>query len=407
MQDIIVTKPYQFVPPHKGRIWPWLIVHLLMQPYLRHYYGIRRFQSRHGEKIRASLDAGHAVIIVANHSRPCDPMAAGWLTRVAKHPMYCMASWHVFINSHIDRFLIRRCGAYSVYREGNDHASLNFSIHSLVQSDRPIILFAEGSVTRSNDRVRPMLDGAAMIARTAARRLAKQDPPRKVVIHPVAFKYFFRGNLKTSVTPVLERLEKQLSLSPPDDLPIVDRIRNIGRGLLREREIEFLGAPQESGENDEGFHNRVESLIEKILDPLERQYALEPDPHGVYARVQALRSRIVPDLIEGKLSAAEEQHRWQQLRALYVAQDLGCYPRDYLAHNPSTERILETVERLEENLTDRTTIHKPLDGVMQVGDAIDVPTRRERGLALDPLTTAARSSINEMIQEICQNPPTA
>ena len=58
-------------------------------------------------------------------------------------------------------------------------------------------------------------------------------------------------------------------------------------------------------------------------------------------------------------------------------------------------------------MTDRATIHKPLDGVMQVGDAIEVPTRRERGLAVDPLTTAARNSISEMIQEICRNPPAA
>jgi 1-acyl-sn-glycerol-3-phosphate acyltransferase len=407
MQDIIVVKPYQFVPPHKGRIWPWLIVHVIMQPYLRHYYGIRHFDCRQPGKIKASLNAGHRVVVVANHTRPCDPMAAGWLTRVAKHPMYCMASWHVFMNSHIDRFLIRRCGAYSVYREGNDHASLNFSINSLVQSDRPIILFAEGSVTRSNDIVRPMLDGAALIARTAARRLAKQDPSRKVVIHPVAFKYFFRGNLEASVTPVLKRLEKQLSLSPQDNLPLVERIRRLGRGLVRLRELEFLGAPQEDGENSPGFHDRIASLIEQMLRPLEQQYVLEPDPHGVYARVQVLRSRIVPELVEGTLSAAEEQQRWQQLRTLYVAQDLGCYPRNYLADNPSTERILETIERLEENLTDRATIHKPLDGVMQVGDAIEVPTRRERGLAVDPLTTAARSSISEMIQEICQNPPAA
>ncbi len=405
MQDIIVVKPYQFVPPHKGRIWPWLIVHLLMQPYLRHYYGIRRFESRHGEKIRASLDAGHAVILVANHTRPCDPIAAGWLTRLAKEPMYCMASWHVFMNSRIDRFISRRCGAYSVYREGSDHTSLNFSINSLVHHDRPIILFAEGFVTRSNDLVRPLLDGAALIARTAARRLAKADPPRKVVIHPVAFKYFFRGDLEASVTPVLERLEKQLSLSPPDDLPLVERIRKIGRGLLRKREIEFLGEPQKSGANDKGFHDRVESLIEKILDPLERQYALGNNPHGVYARVQALRSRIVPDLIGGQLSDKEEKLRWQHIRELYIAQDLGCYPRDYLADNPSTERILETVERLEENLTDRATIHKPLDGVIQVGDAIEVATKRERRLAVDPLTTAIHTSISQMIQNICHHPP--
>ena len=35
-------------------------------------------------------------------------------------------------------------------------------------------------------------------------------------------------------------------------------------------------------------------------------------------------------------------------------------PAGYLEGSPSTERVLETVERLEEDLTDVATVHRPL-----------------------------------------------
>ena len=406
MQDIIVTKPYRFVPPHTGRRWPWFIVAFMLDPYLKRNFGLRSHECRNIEKLAQSLDAGHGIIVVGNHSRPCDPMACGWMTRELRHPMYCMASWHLFINSNVDRFLIRRCGAFSIYREGADHASLNFAVDTLVKPDRPLIIFSEGSVTRSNDDVRPMLDGAAMIARMAAKRRAKAEPPGKVVIHPVALKYFFRGDLAATVEPVLQRIEQRLAWQSLSHLPLLDRLRTLGNALLCLRELEYFGAPQATDKSDPGIHERIARLIDHILEPLEFEYSNgDKASLGAYARVQRLRSRILPAIVEGGLSAEEIARRWRQLTDLYIVQQLACYPRNYLGDNPSRERLLETVERLEEDLTDTVTVHRPFDLVFQIGDAIEVPTKRVRGLDEDPLTAATRASISDMIRDICRNPP--
>ena len=98
-------------------------------------------------------------------------MACGYLTRVVGHPMYCTASRHVFENAWIERVLCRRCGACSVYREGTDHASLQFAVQSLVEPDRPVVIFAEGSARRTIDRVQPMLAGSALIARRRTKKI--------------------------------------------------------------------------------------------------------------------------------------------------------------------------------------------------------------------------------------------
>mgnify|MGYP001255874719 CR=1 FL=1 len=96
---------------------------------------------------------------------------------------------------------------------------------------------------------------------------------------------------------------------------------------------------------------------------------------------------------------------------------MACYPKDYLGDNPSAERILETVERLEENLTDRVTVHRPYDCVMQVGDAIEVPVRRQRRVLgessetdsgpteADPLTLQVENAVQAMVDRLCKRGP--
>jgi len=415
MQNIVILKPYRFVPPYRNRFWSRLLVRLLMRPYLRRFYGIKRFECIDGEKLRTSLDAGHGILIVSNHVRQCDPMACGYLTRVVRHPMYCMASRHVFENAWIDRVLSRRCGAFSVYREGTDHASLQFAVQSLVEPDRPVVIFAEGSAGRMNDRVQPMLDGSALIARSAARRRAKQNPAGKVVIHPLAFKYFFRGNLRETVAPVLRSIERRLEWPNDDEGDLLARIRRVGSELLRRQEIKYLGKAQREMSRGVCLHARIEPLIESMLSPLEKRYATGGG-RSTYIRVQQVRTKLLPDLIAGNLTDAETTGRRTELETLYWAQEMACFPRDYLGDNPTTERILETVERLEENLTDRVTVHRPFDCVMKVGDSIEVPTQRERpaernepdgtdAVEADPLTLRVERTIQTMIDDLCKRGP--
>src|SRR5438128_314289 len=121
MQNIVLIQPYRFIPPTRGHVWP-LFLAWIMGPYMRRNYGITKCDVRGADKLRASLDAGHGILLPGNHCRPCDPMALGWLTRIVHHPFFCMSSWHTFMNSEVNRFLIRRCGGFSINREAADHA---------------------------------------------------------------------------------------------------------------------------------------------------------------------------------------------------------------------------------------------------------------------------------------------
>ena len=64
---------------------------------------------------------------------------------------------------------------------------------------------------------------------------------------------------------------------------------------------------------------------------------------------------------------------------------LACYPPDYLRSNPTPERLLETVERFEENLRDTCRVYRPMTATVTIGLPIPVNPTRERGAAEDPV----------------------
>ena len=109
---------------------------------------------------------------------------------------FIMASWHLFMQDRVQTFLLRRAGAFSIYREGIDRAALNTAIDILAEAQRPLVMFPEGFISRTNDRLNPLLDGVSLIARSAAKKRAKLEPPKKVVVHPVAIRYSFHGDIQ-------------------------------------------------------------------------------------------------------------------------------------------------------------------------------------------------------------------
>jgi len=322
-------------------------------------------------------------------------MVLGLLGIHVGQPFFTMASWHLFMASRFQRWLIHRLGAFSVYREGTDREALKTAIQILVTAQRPLVILPEGIVTRTNDRLGTFQEGVTFIAQTAARQRAKLTSPGQVVIQPVAIKYFFEGDLAASVAPVLEKLETRLGWRPQRHLPLFSRIAKLGDALLSLKEIEYLGTSQRGS-----IPERITSLIEQVLAPLENEWlGCQRDP-SVIERIKRLRWAIVPDLVTGGISEAERARRWQHLADTYLAQQLVSYPPCYIDEKATPERLLETVERFEEDLTDVARIHRPLRVVMQVGPALPVSPIREKGPGKDRLLKQLEEQLNGMILQL-------
>jgi 1-acyl-sn-glycerol-3-phosphate acyltransferase len=393
MHNIVIAKPYRFVPPRFSPFWT-RIVQWYLPTYLRKSFGITSWECVGTERLVSSMKAGSGVLLAANHCRPCDPAVLGLLSREIGRPFHVMASWHLFMQNRAQTFLLPRLGGFSVYREGLDRESLKCATRILAEARFPLIVFPEGFVTRNNDRLMNLMDGVPFMARTAAKQRASSSSPGKVVLHPVFVRYFFGGDLAGTIAPVLEEIEARLSWRPQSHLAWRERIEKAGLALLALKEMEYFGATQ-SGTARE----RLAHLLDHLLQPLEQEWTggrREPDP---MTRIKRLRTAILPEMAHGEVTEEESARRWRQLADLYVAQQLHCYSGDYLADAPTPERLLETVERYEEDLTDMARPHPPIHAVISVGEAIEAAPTRDRHAESDPIANELRRQLEQMLEE--------
>ncbi|HWP59610.1 MAG TPA: hypothetical protein VNL14_17080 [Candidatus Acidoferrales bacterium] len=101
-------------------------------------------------------------------------------------------------------------------------------------------------------------------------------------------------------------------------------------------------------------------------------------PGYIIGRVKALRAAILKEMLANKLSQEKRDACWRDLADIYLAVQLSSYPPCYVRSNPTLERLTETVERLEEDTTDKARIHGRWHVIVQVGEALMVSQDRDR-----------------------------
>ncbi len=402
MQQVVIAKPYKFVPPHHGSFWPWLLQKWL-PGHVRRKWGVTQMEYHGLDRLKASLKAGHGILIAPNHCRPVDPFVLGLLGAELGQAFYTMASAHLFMQGRVQRWLLRRAGGFSVFREGMDKEALKTATQLLAEARRPLVIFPEGLISRGNDRLGYIQDGVAFLGRAAAKARAKAESkadakgegppitPGQIVIHPVALRFTFHGDLRQAITPVLDMIEKRIGWLPYADRKLIDRIGSLGEAILSVKEVEYYGTAQSGARSD-----RIPRLIDRVLEPLESHYLSGQREATTVGRIKKIRAAIVPDLTKGELPASEQARRWRHLDDCSFAQALDLYPRGYLDGEPTAERLLETVGRLEEDSHDDARILRPIHCRMDIGEAIPVTTDRPRGEA-DPISVQLEESLKMML----------
>jgi 1-acyl-sn-glycerol-3-phosphate acyltransferase len=399
MRSIIIDKPYRFVPPKPGAFWP-MVMRFLLPTYLNRSHGVEAYELFGVERLEASVKAGHGIMLTPNHCRPCDPMVIGLLSERIGRPLNIVASWHLFMQNRMLAWILPRMGAFSIYREGMDREALRCAIQILAEARRPLVLFPEGVITRTNDRLNNLMEGTAFIARSAAKQRSALQPPGKVVVYPVAIRYWFGGDVEKTLMPMLEDIERRLTWQPLSGQPLLSRIAKVGLALLTLKEMEYFGERQTGT-----LRERLDGLIGRLLVPLEQEWLKSKREGETTARIKTIRTAILPDMVAGDITEHERARRWRQLADTYLAQQIAFYPPEYFGEHTTPEQMLETVERYEEDLTDKVHIHRPLRAAVEVGEAIEVSPLRERGVEVDPVMARIREQLETMLAGLKTKPP--
>lgn len=405
MPPLIVTdSAYTFVPPYEGNLWPKVLSRFVLSQ-LRSRCEITEVEIRNAEVLKPLLANKDGILLAPNHCRMADAMVLQSLSAELRQPFFVMASSHLFRGSRLLKWALRRIGAFSVYREGVDRKALDTATGILEHGKRPLVIFPEGALSHANDRLNALMEGVSFIARSAARRVSKQEgSSRNVYVVPIAIRYLFTGDLHRTVGPMLTRIEERLTWRPDEDRTPVERLMRLGNALLGLKETEFLGNPQTGAINE-----RLDRLIDSLLTPLENEWLSGKTDPSVINRVKELRKAIVPGMIESddneSLSPDEMERRWKQLENMSLAQALSLFPKEYVASNPTPDRILETVERVAEALSGEEQVHGPMRVILQIGEPMAVPAKRDRSATTDPVLQHIEDQLVNMLAETA--PPAA
>jgi 1-acyl-sn-glycerol-3-phosphate acyltransferase len=350
------TKPYEFIPPYRGTFW-YMLSRGYVNRVLRKESGVVRSHFVGVSHFADSLQRKAGILLTPNHCRAADPLAVGLMAGECKQPLYYLASAHLFRQSRLRTWLLRRLGSFSIWREGPDREAIKESAQIVATAERPLVLFPEGTWFRRNDEVMPLQDGLSLIARQAAKHST-----RPLVLHPVGITYWALTDPTLAVEARLTALEKRLGWGPQSH-DVVARIERLGSALLAVREIEWFGKARE-GSIDE----RLAGLVSAIVERSERLHLGRTHEGWALERIRRVRQHLTRKLLEKPDPAIRAE-----LDVLLLAENLHAHSLAYLTAHPTHERLIETVQRIEETLLDTEPAPLvPLGVCVRVGPGIDL-----------------------------------
>jgi hypothetical protein len=194
------------------------------------------------------------------------------------------------------------------------------------------------------------------------------------------------------VEPVITSIEQRLTWGPSIGKPLTERVSRIANALMTLKEIEHFGRGQEGS-----VAERQKRLIDHLLAPLEVEWCGAVQKGSLIPRIKQLRSKMVPNLTAGEISTTDRDRIWRNLASIYLAQQVASYPNEYFMRPTTVTRVLETVERLEEDLTDRVRVHRPLHAIIQIDEAITIGTDKAPKDAEDPIMIQLRCRLQSML----------
>ncbi len=344
----------------------------------------------HGaDRVRKLLADNNAVLITPNHATHADPYSIYAAADEIGVPLYLMAAWQVFANKPwFGQHVLRWHGCFSVDREATDLRAFKQAVSILEKRPEPLVIFPEGEVYHCNARVRPFREGAAAIALTATKR-AK----RPVVCVPCGMWYSYVDNPHDELVELMDELEREMFWRPRPDLPLAQRIYRFAEVSLVIKELEFLGKPGSGA-----LPNRIAVLIDKILQDIEVRYDITSQSGRVPERVKELRSRVIQEMEKEGIDAEQRARHRDELDDLFLAVQLYSYPGDYVAEEPSIERVSETLDKFEEDVLNRFSAK--VRGSRRAEVAFGEPILIERGGNRRKVTAELTEKMEQGVQRL-------
>ena len=244
----------------------------------------------------------------------------------------------------------------------------------LAEGTHPLVIFAEGEISRQNDTVLPFESGVTQLCFWALDDLAKADRVKPLYVVPIGIKYIYDADMWNEIEGSLTRLEREiLPQSSPSADDLYSRLRQIGAAVISILEREYKLKVAE----DRALNERIEQLREHILSQMEEFMGVTPQPSVLpRTRVRALKNLIDAEVYREmeEIPAYERQiheQRLEKFQEFYpdlnrLFNFIAIYD-GYVGENRSPERFLEVITRLEREVFGDSKPRGPRIAYMRFG----------------------------------------
>ena len=157
----------------------------------------------------------------------------------------------------------------------------------MTEAKNPLTVFPEGEIYHMADQVTPLREGAAALAATAAKSLAKSA--KTVWLWPIGIKYrYVDVDPMPPLLELMELLEARFTWFPRRGRSLVDRIYDYAEAMLALKEIEYLGVPAAGP-----LRERIACLRMFLLERIEDRLLIKRGIEDVPTRVKELPNALV------------------------------------------------------------------------------------------------------------------
>ena len=325
---------------------------------------------------RLKMIDGHPTVLAPNHAARADPIVTFLLSKQVSQQYYYMTARETFDKGKfggLRSFLLQRFGAYSIVRGTADRNAFRTTRELLSEGSWPLVVFAEGEISRQNDTVMRFERGIIQLCFWALDDMAKAEIDKPLYIVPIGIKYHYPQNMWDDIDIALTELEEKI-LPPTDQTPIerYERLRRIGIAIFKTLAAEY----QYKVDETVALEVHIQKLKEQILSHAEKIMGIHSEA-DVLTRVRALKNlvdaevyRDIEQMTEYEQKIHEEllqkfQRFYPDLERLinFIAISDG-----YVAEERSPERFLEVIVRLEREVFGTSKIRGPRVASIRVGE---------------------------------------
>jgi 1-acyl-sn-glycerol-3-phosphate acyltransferase len=387
-----------FWPPKANRAWS-ILLEPLRRHYLHNHFGISKVEVDLPTDWNRNIGPNDGVLVAPNHSHDSDPHVMMAVAKQLDRRFYFMAAWQVFRDHHgIDGFVMQRMGAFSVDREGCDRRAMRLAME-LLSKGKWLVVFPEGEIYHTNERLTPLREGVAFMTISAQRDLEKEQSDRNVWIIPAAIRYRYDESITPKLEASLKTMEERFLIHPKPGTPLPQRIISLGEMLLTLKEKEQLG---HSCESDGPLPVRLKNLINHVLGKHEMErFHKTQEAESIPLRVKTLRRSLIECMFNAECTNEQKSAAHEVLSDVHLALQLYSYPGDYIATNPTPERMAETIDKFEEDLGGVATIKGKRTAHVTLGPPLDV--KRHTSGRARTASTELTSRIEDAITGLMSN----